>query len=1048
MEDGAARRPGMRMTAGRRAAMALLAVLLLLLLGVYTQRKPIARSFVDAELRARGVSARYRIATFGPGIQRLRGVVIGDPADPDAVADELRVRLRYRFGWPRVAAVEARGVRVRGRLANGKLSLGAIDRLLPPAGDAPFALPEIRVDLADVRVKLDTPAGAVEATIVGKGDLTGGFAGRIGLLVPRLATGGCVLRGAQADMAARIVDRQPRLSGPVIAAMADCGRLTVVRPHAVLKAELEPAFTPRTLDLALNTGPVALGMERATTMAARLKYDAANSQNRHGTIALIAGDVRSRVGAARKAGWRGTYRIGAPAFEDGARPLRLSGRFVVEGAESDRFAGAGGFARKVGGLPVEPVVRAVGEAMAAAARDFDVSAQVAFDGGVGGRGGPIAGEIRIGQAMLDSLSGAHMRLAGDGARIALADGAARLNGTIAAGGGGLPTVRAAMRQARPGAALHGVATVAPYGAAGGRLALTPVRFSASDGVVRVATVATMNGPAASGRVTGLTLPVNAAIGRETVANTACVPLAFESLAIAGMTFGPARMPLCPTGGAMLRVGGGRASGGVITPRPRLAGRVGAQPLTITGQDLRYDISSARFSIDMVKARLGGEGGTRLDLARLEGRAEPHGLSGRLAGADGAIANVPIRLSEAAGGWRLSGGRLSIKAAGTVSDMDAAPRFYPLSAPDIALELTGGVIRVTGTLREPKSGVALTDVAIHHDLGAGEGDATLAVPGITFGPAFQPEAFTRLTLGVVANVAGTVRGEGRIAWNRDGVTSSGDFDTDGIDLAAAFGPVTGIRTKLHFSDLLKLETPPGQIVTVAGFNPGIAVDGGIVGYQLLEGQRIAVGGGKWPFLGGGLILEPTVLDFGQPVVRRMTFRVEGMEAEKFVERMEFKSLAATGLFDGSLPMVFDERGGRIVDGYLRVREPGGTLSYVGAPPADLNMFARIAFDALKSVRYSNLRVVLDGPLEGEIVDRVIFRGTNDGARATPAHGLLAGFSRLPIRFNMVIRAPFRAMTGAVRSFTDPSHLIAEAARDDATPTQDNSPVKPPLSRNER
>jgi hypothetical protein len=80
----------------------------------------------------------------------------------------------------------------------------------------------------------------------------------------------------------------------------------------------------------------------------------------------------------------------------------------------------------------------------------------------------------------------------------------------------------------------------------------------------------------------------------------------------------------------------------------------------------------------------------------------------------------------------------------------------------------------------------------HDLSDSSGHADLLVDGLRFDKAMQPDALTRMALGVIANVEGTVTGKGRIDWNARGVTSSGRFSSTGLDLAAAFGPRAGWR----------------------------------------------------------------------------------------------------------------------------------------------------------------------------------------------------------------------------------------------------------------
>ena len=307
-----------------------------------------------------------------------------------------------------------------------------------------------------------------------------------------------------------------------------------------------------------------------------------------------------------------------------------------------------------------------------------------------------------------------------------------------------------------------------------------------------------------------------------------------------------------------------------------------------------------------------------------------------------------------------------------------------------------------------------------------------MPGIAFNDSFQPDELTPLTLGVVALVKGEVTGRGEIAWTPEGTTSSGTFSTTGMDLAAPFGPVTGLTTTINFTDLLGLATAPDQQATVQRIQTGIDVFDGQVRYQLLPDLKVRVQSGVWPFAGGRLLLDETILDFSQESDKHLTFRVEGMDAAAFVEQMQFSNIAATGTFDGIVPMVFDQRGGRIVDGHLAARPAGGTVSYIGElTEAQLGAYGKLAFDALKALRYNKLTVTLNGALDGEFVAGVELDGI---ARDAPNPGGITGMAlrqlaKIPFEFNIVARGPFRAIVGTMRSLKDPSGLIQQVLPSD-------------------
>src|SRR3546814_8442012 len=81
------------------------------------------------------------------------------------------------------------------------------------------------------------------------------------------------------------------------------------------------------------------------------------------------------------------------------------------------------------------------------------------------------------------------------------------------------------------------------------------------------------------------------------------------------------------------------------------------------------------------------------------------------------------------------------------------------------------------------------------------------------------------------------------------------------------------------------------------NPGVSVKDGVIRYELLPDQHVKVEEGRWPFAGGELVLEPTLLDFSKPSDRIFTLRVEGLDAAQFIQQFDFRNFAVTGLFDG-------------------------------------------------------------------------------------------------------------------------------------------------------
>ncbi len=1006
----------------RIAAAALLLVLLVAFAIVWTMRVELASGFIDRELARRGVTATYQVKRIGFGTQVFENLVIGNPARPDLVARRVEVRILLGFTGPRVGPITARGVRMVGRVEAGRLRLGQVDRLLPPPSGRPFRLPDQHIDVENAAIALATPAGALSLALSGRGNLADGFQGRLALVSRGLRLGDCRIATPIARLAVRIGDERPRLSGPLALRSVRCGDgLAVERALFDLSAQLAPGLDGWRGGAALRVAALRTGSNLLADVEGRLSFGGDASETR-GTAELAAGAAATDIIRAGRTRLAGRYAI-APRRGDVAFEGELAAQGVT--ASDSALASLVEALRSVRGTPAGPVGDALAAALLRAGRGGGEARTGLRLASANGRG-----MLRLDRLAFESRSGARLAVSGgEGLSYAWPGGGLGLDGSLTLSGGGFPETRFALIRGE-GGAVRGTGRIAPIQTRGARLALGDIAFTASrDGRTTFRTVVTVDGPFSGGRVSGLTLPLSGRFGRGGFAlGEGCVNGGFRALQFQNLRLGPSRLPLCPTGAAL--VSKGRI--GAELRGPRFAGRLGSSPISLASDRVRVD--SAGFTASRLAVRLGGGAGVnRLDVALLTGRFGPRGIGGGFEGLAGDLANVPLLVSEGRGTWRMPGGDLALDGRLTIADRQSPARFTPLAGEDFRLTLVDNRIRATGRLSHPASGTRVALATIRHDLGTGTGDAVLEVPELRFAQGFQPEALTPLTVGVVALVDGVLTGQGRIEWDARGSRSTGRFSTADMDLAAPFGPVEGLATTIEFTDLLGLTSAPAQEARVRLVRAGIDVHDGIVRYQIRPNYHVAVESARWPLAGGVLTLEPTVLDFSRESTKYLTFRVEGLDAARFIQLMEFSNIAATGTYDGVVPMQFTDRGGRIAAGRLVARPEGGTLSYVGElSDRDLGPYGVLAFDALKSLRYSRLEIALDGALDGEFLTRINMDGIARNVAGTrePSGGIsglvvgraLSQLARIPFRFNIRIEGRFRALIATARSFEDPRELI--------------------------
>jgi hypothetical protein len=1019
---------------GRWAALAVLLVLAIGLAVAWISRERIADDFIAGMLTDYGVEATYEIEHIGPRSEVLRNVVVGDSERPDLTIERAEIVLRYGFGYPQIAEVRLIRPRLYGTWRGGKLSFGALDPVIFTGEEAPFELPDMRLRVTDGRALLESDYGPVGLKLEGSGHLRGGFAGELAATAPRLAGAGCAAENATLYGRVSIADARPAFAGPLRFARVACpGQDLAVEQGAIqidgradkLLASFDAEADLRT-GAATYAGAGLAGLSGTTRVTWRdggltARYDLTGT----GLAAAPAAIARLEIDGSLRAR-RNFERVEVDADIDGSG--------VRPGAALDRaLADAAGAARDT---LLGPILDRVRSQLAAEGRASRLVADVTLrrtDGRT---------TVVVPQANWRGSSGATLLALSRFQFSAGGSAASRFAGGFSTGGEGLPRISGQIDQ-RPDGGMRIAASMAPYAVGSSRLAVPElVLVQRSSGAIGFAGHALVSGALPGGNAHNLQVPLTGSWSPSAglAMWSDCAALRFDRLQLANLTLERRGLTLCPpSSGAILRYDGRGLRIAAGAPSLDLAGRLGETPIALRSGPIGFAypgaVSARRllvtlgpadtastFAIDDLSAQIGKD------------------IAGRFAGTDVRLSAVPLDILGATGTWRYADGRLALSdGAFRLADRTDPRRFEPLVARGATLSLEDNLIVAEALLREPITDRAISTVALRHDLATGGGHADLAVAGLTFDDSLQPAppgprclepasaagstgGLSCLALGVVANVRGTVDGTGRIDWTESGITSSGRFSSQSLDFAAAFGPVKGASGTIEFTDLLGLTTAPNQRLRVASINPGIEVADGEIGIELRNGEVLALTGGTWPFMGGTLTMRPVEMRIGAAEERRYVLEIEGFDAARFVEYMELGNFAARGIFDGTVPIVFDAAGnGRIVDGLLVSRSPGGNVSYIGELTyEDMGAMANMAFAALRSLDFKHMRVVMEGDLTGEIVTRVRFDGVTqgEGAEQNIATRAIAG---LPIRFDVNIRAPFYSLIGNVRAMYDPDEI---------------------------
>lgn len=319
------------------------------------------------------------------------------------------------------------------------------------------------------------------------------------------------------------------------------------------------------------------------------------------------------------------------------------------------------------------------------------------------------------------------------------------------------------------------------------------------------------------------------------------------------------------------------------------------------------------------------------------------------------------------------------ASGQIADTMHPARFNPLTVSGsaaLAGERWGGAVDLA------LPGYKLGELTLAHNSADGSGGVRIEVPEVKFSEAgLQPAQLSPLAASYMQSPAsGSIHFHGRIDWSGEASTSSGLLSIPGMDFTSPAGAVKGLQGQVEFTSLLPLVTAPAQSLMVDQLVAATEVTGLNVVFAL-DAASLRVAEGEVSAGGGRIRAVPFALplDLSQPF--NGTIVLESVNLGKVLADAGLgERVALEAVVSGRLPFVWTpEQGLRVVGGVLSAVQPGRVTVHrevltdvqsSGSTQAPPGMVEDLAYQAMENLAFDTLSAEvnsLDGGRMG-----VVFR----------------------------------------------------------------------------
>lgn len=427
----------------------------------------------------------------------------------------------------------------------------------------------------------------------------------------------------------------------------------------------------------------------------------------------------------------------------------------------------------------------------------------------------------------------------------------------------------------------------------------------------------------------------------------------------------------------------------ITALPALETALGiaAEPFAVGGpvsfrpERLQLTLAPAPFSLTLA----GAEGVQRItgktpeiDLSAVPGEGERLRVvtkGGQVSLPDlGLVAEGLVLDARLASAAALPAGSLAVA---SLRDTSESPRF-----PTVGLRAdffpSGGGLAFEGALTGLDGRLTLQLDGLH-DPARGAGRADLELSPLEFGAGeLGPGDLLPRLADLLQSADGTVEASGEISWSGGEVTGFMDIGAVDLTLQTRAALIDRLNAAVRIEGPWPLRIPSGQLLSMARLDFGLELTNGLVRYALRDDGVVVIDAAEWEFAGGSLRSDGE-FDLGAEE-QQMTLTVRDVDLAELLELVNLDGLSGTGRLNGEIPLSLGHGSIEIRNAVLETPSGGGWIRYqpVGEATA-VASGAGMAFgdllEALRSFRYDQLRLTVNGDAQGSVVVALSLQGAN-------------------------------------------------------------------------